>query len=507
MFPPLAMLASNLEGTEISSVLRPPALTVIVSLATFGILRALTGNSPKAALLTLLLILAAFSYGHLYALLKQTGFIDPGMVRHRFLLPVVAVGLGLVVWLIVKWIPNRDLFPALNIAALVLFMMPIFQTAKFALNSAARERASETLQECRLTVEEGSVPPDIYLIVLDAYERDDVLREMHGYDNSAFLESLENQGFYVARGSLSNYRHTEMTLASMLNLEYLQAIPESYSADSSNRQGFIPSISQNEARHQLECLGYQTVAFETGVYWTEWREADYYITSESSILESLHATGRLSRFEALLIDTTIGRAILDLATQMGLAPEIVADSPLDEHRERILFVFDQLERVPELPSPKFVFVHILSPHPPFVFGPTGEKVSFGRFETEPSLEEKNQLAAYADQVTYLNTRVLKVVERLLGNSATPPIVIIQGDHGWADRNAEDKLSILNAYYLPDGGTDRLYPTITPINSFRTVFDYYFDADYGSLQNLSYFSTEGRLFDFELIENSWSSEQD
>ena len=506
MFPPLAMLASNLEGTEISSVLRPLALTVIVSLATFGILRGLTGNSPKAALLTLLLILAAFSYGHLYALLKQTGFIDPGMVRHRFLLPVVAVGLGLFVWLIAKWNPNRDLFPALNTAALLLVIMPIFQTAKFALNSAAGERASETLQDCRLTVEEGSVPPDIYLIVLDAYERDDVLREMHGYDNSAFLESLENQGFYVARGSLSNYRHTETTLASMLNLEYLQSTPDNYSADSRNRQGFIPSISQNEVRLQLECLGYQTVAFETGVYWTEWQEADYYITSESSILESLHATGRLSRFEALLIDTTIGRAILDLATQMGLAPELVAESPLNEHRERILFVFDQLERVSELPSPKFVFVHILSPHPPFVFGPTGEKVSFGRFETEPSLEEKNQLAAYADQVTYLNTRVLKVVERLLGNAATPPIVIIQGDHGWADRNAEDKLSILNAYYLPDGGTDRLYPTITPINSFRTVFDYYFDAHYGSLQNLSYFSTEGRLFDFELIENSWTAEQ-
>ena len=191
---------------------------------------------------------------------------------------------------------------------------------------------------------------------------------------------------------------------------------------------------------------------------------------------------------------------------MGPATEVVAERPRDKHRGRLLFVYDQLGKVPNLPRPKFVFVHIRSPHRPFVFRPTGERVSFGRFETAPALSEGSQLSAYADQVAYLNTRVLEVVRRLLADSSTPPIIIIQGDHGWADRNAEDKLSILNAYHLPGGGAERLYPTITPINSFRTVFDYYFDGDFGLLQDLSYFSTDDRIFDFELVENSWSSGQ-
>ena len=500
MFPPLAMLAANLEGTEIDSIWRPMAVSVAISLAVFWLLRVLTRSSPKAALLTVFLILVTFSYGHLYSSLKQTGFIDPGLVRHRYLLPLVAVGLGLLIW----WIIRREssFVSALNVAALVLIAMPIYRTAQFALESESAKHASETPEECRLNLEDGQVPRDIYLIVLDAYERDDVLREMHGYDNSPFLEGLESQGFYVARGSLSNYRHTEMSLASILSMNYLQSNPDSYSVESGNRLGFMSNISQGEVRNQLNCLGYQTVAFETGVYWTEWRDAAHFISTELSILESFRAMGRLSRFEALLIDSTIGRAIFDLATQLGLAPEIVAEGPLDELRERILFVFDQLERVPELPSPKFVFVHILSPHPPFVFGPNGEKASFGQFETEPVSGEQRQLSAYADQVTYLNVRVLKAVEQILANSDVPPIIVIQGDHGWADRNAEDKLSILNAYHLPDGGADRLYPTITPINSFRTIFDHYFDSNYGLLEDLSYFSTENKLFDFELIENSW-----
>lgn len=505
MFPPLAMLASNLEGIEISAVLRPLAISVIVAIAIFGLLRTITGNAPKSALLTVALIVVAFSYGHVYEALKQTGIIDPGAIRHRYLLPLVLVGLILVFWRVARRNPNRSASPALNVIALALIAMPIYRITAFALESAAAQRVAEAQQECELTLAEGAVPPDIYLIVLDAYERDDVLREMHGYDNSPFLESLENSGFYVARGSLSNYRHTEMTLSSMLYMEYFQSGPDSHSEDPNNGQGNIPSITKNTVRHQLECLGYQTVAFETGAYWTEWRDADYYITSESNVLESLHATGRLSRFEALIIETSIVRAFFDLTTQLGFAQAIVLESPQDEHRERILFVFDQLERVADLPSPKFVFVHVISPHPPFVFGPTGERVSFGRFETDADLEEKELLAAYADQVSYLNVRILEVVDRLLNDSAAPPVMIIQGDHGWADRNAEDKLSILNSYYLPGAGIDLLYPKITPINTFRTIFDYYFGADYGLLEDLSYFSEDERPFDLEFVENTWSSE--
>ena len=505
LFPPLAMLANNLEGTEVGTVLRPLVLSVLLALAVFGLLRVITGDTPKASLLTIVLIAAAFSYGHVYSALKDSGLVDLRLIRHRFLLPLVLIVSILAFWWLIRRSSSWLAFPPLNLVALVLIAMPIYQITAFSIESAVAERAFDPSRECQISLKEGSVPPDIYHFVLDAYERDDVLREMHGYDNSPFLNSLENKGFYVAYGSLSNYRHTEMTLASMLNMDYLQSIPGSYSEDSKNRQGVIPRISKNEVRHQLECVGYKTVTFETGPYWTEWPDADYFITSESSILDSLHATGRMSRFEALIIETTIARAFFDLATQAGLTPAIVAETPLAEHRDRILFVFDQLERASDLPSPKFVYVHILSPHPPFVFGPGGEQVSFGRFETDPDLNEKDQLTLYADQVTYLNTRMLEVIEGILEDSTTPPLIIVHGDHGWADRNAEDKLSILNAFYLPNGGADLLYPTITPVNTYRTIFDYYFDSQLGLLEDLSYFSNNDRPFEFELVENSWSSE--
>jgi hypothetical protein len=79
-----------------------------------------------------------------------------------------------------------------------------------------------------------------------------------------------------------------------------------------------------------------------------------------------------------------------------------------------------------------------------------------------------------------------------------------GDHGWADRNMEDKLSILNAYLVPPQAAAQLSQTITPVNSFRVIFDAVFGGSYGQLPNVSYFSTETEEFDFVIVPNTWAS---
>ncbi len=113
------------------------------------------------------------------------------------------------------------------------------------------------------------------------------------------------------------------------------------------------------------------------------------------------------------------------------------------------------------------------------------------------------LRAYADQVTFLNGRLLRAFSEILEESEHRPIIILMGDHGWADRDMEDKLSILNAYLLPPEGTVRLYPTITPVNSFRLIFDAVFGSSLGLLPDVSYYSTESEEYEFRVVPNSWS----
>jgi hypothetical protein len=42
-----------------------------------------------------------------------------------------------------------------------------------------------------------------------------------------------------------------------------------------------------------------------------------------------------------------------------------------------------------------------------------------------------------------------------------------------------------AYYLPGSGKSKLYPSMTPVNSFRLIFDEYFGANYPLLQDKTY----------------------
>jgi hypothetical protein len=52
------------------------------------------------------------------------------------------------------------------------------------------------------------------------------------------------------------------------------------------------------------------------------------------------------------------------------------------------------------------------------------------------------------------------------------------------------MRILNAYYLPLKDCDLVYDSITPVNTFRVIFNCYFGTNYKLLEDKSYNS-----FDF------------
>ena len=83
-------------------------------------------------------------------------------------------------------------------------------------------------------------------------------------------------------------------------------------------------------------------------------------------------------------------------------------------------------------------------------------------------------------------------------------MILQSDHGpssitgWDDPSREllnERMNILNAYYLPGDGQKVLYPSITPVNSFRLIFNQYFGAKFQRHEDKSYFSTKVKPYGF------------
>ena len=375
----------------------------------------------------------------------------------------------------------------LNVASIVLVAIPVWMIVSTLYTSNIQvQMAKERQAQFEVPVgKQTQSVPDIYLIIVDGYGRADMLQNIYGYDNSQFMNFLKEKGFYVADRSTSNYPQTELSLSSMLNLQYMDEYVEGF-GENSDRSALRELLQHTRVRQLLRDMGYTFIALPSATLFAQMKDADMYFSLSS---------GDLNEFEGLLLSSTV----------LGVAVESWGvDLPIQSyelHRRYVLFALEKLRQVPDIPGPKFVFAHIMSPHPPFIFDRDGGFIipdrPYSTWDASlfPGTSAEYQ-RGYTDQMIFLNGKLTEVVTDILAKSANPPVIILQGDHGPGafyntleldDSCLVERYSILNAYFFPDQNYELLYPTITPVNSFRVVLDQYFGADLDLLEDRNYFA--------------------
>ena len=224
VYPVLALLAFNISEVDLSSGLRPVTVALVVVGFLAFILRLVHRDWRRAALSLTIILILFYSYGHIYILLKGVNVDGFYLFRHRTLILIWVGGGFLILWQV--WRKPINLATAtsmLNVVGLFLLILPSFQLiSSFLQSRASQAQAAQNTQT--LDLEVGNEPPDIYYIILDGYGRADVLKDEYGYDNSDFLNTLRDWGFYVADCSQSNYAQMQMSLASSLNFNYIDAL-------------------------------------------------------------------------------------------------------------------------------------------------------------------------------------------------------------------------------------------------------------------------------------------
>ena len=488
LIPTLVLLASNLGQVRPTIGYRALALSVLFALGLLILFRLLLGDWSRAGLLTSLGLLLFFSYGHVYNALRSIELGGTTLGRHRFLVPVWLV-LGLLgMWFIWKrGVHTPGLTAALTLGLGAALLIPLVQILSFQVSgNSARESSLSSLVQ-----PDGEPLPDIYYVVLDAYTSGSVLLDTYELDNEPFLDGLRQMGFFVADCSQSNYAQTELSLVSTLNMNYLVELIDESDPD---RSQLWPLLRHSDARFLIEELGYSTVAFETGYYWSEWEDADEYLAPDRGLLEGMNA------FEGTLLRSTAAWALIDALPALPAFLVRDLDRSPDAHRDRLTFVFDELERLPTQSGPKFVFAHIVSPHRPFVFDADGNPVDddYDWARSEIGLDQYK--AGYREQLQYVNARMEQILERIIEGSTVPPIIVIQGDHGPEEGSSSDRMSILNAIYMGDAQVGEIYSTITPVNTFRMLFGEQFDADLPLIQDASLFSIYDDPYEYAEITN-------
>ena len=495
----LTLVAINMGKFVPWMAVRSLVFFILVIAILYWPLKWFTRSPHKAALLLTLFLAAFFTYGHIHNLLAGIRLLGINFGRHRTLVLIwLAILASGAYWLARTRRDLQGVTRVLNVVLIIALCFPIFQIARYEIQSLLNSTRTVKAEKAALPsiypdliIPAGQNSPDIYYIILDTYARQDTLQTYFEFDNSDFLSQLQAMGFYVARCSQSNYATTELSLSSSLNLNYLDVLGNN-SKQIYTHPELYRLIQESAARQMLEEAGYRVVAFDSGFSPTDLKDADEYLTRTGEPFKS-YLFGGINSFEALELQTSAGLLLYDAKSALPKTLRSFLDAAYTQHRERILYAFNKLETAPQMPGPKFVFVHILAPHSPFVFGVNGEIV--GRrfpFTLNNDLEiadPKLYVEGYRNQIQYINHRTLQMLQEILLASPTPPIIILQGDHGPKAGIASQsgRMAILNAYYLPGGG-DNLYATITPVNTFRVIFNHYFGGQFELLPDISFFST-------------------
>ncbi len=481
-YPVLKLLANNIGEVGLDAGVRPLMVSLLFGGLLFLVLWLIFRRAHKAAFLAALWLALFFSYGHLYDSLDEkypdanyTTWLTVGWI----ILFLIAL-----VWAAIPRLTFVAATSTLNAIALALIVMVGWQ-----LLSQVQPASAHALALSDAPIQNDLVrpdnPPDVYFFLLDSYGRADLLRQAYGFDNSEFLNELERRGFYVAECSQSNYVRTEISLGSSLNMQYLQELSDKFSPDTTKRGLLWDSLKHNAVRYNFESMGYETITFDTGFEWLNIEDSDHFMSPPP-------ISSGMTEFEGLFLRTTLAR----YAQEWGwVDPDYLMGVSF---RDRFHNVFNSVDDITRMPQPTFAYLHLISPHPPFVFDPEGNPTYPPDFWNEQRMYPATLYQkGYVNQLQFLNKKILQAVDTILAESDVPPVIIIQGDHGPWLQPKDKRMWILAAMHLPNHN-DKLYPTISPVNFFRLVFNEYFGGKYELLEDVSYFSPVPKLYDFSKV---------
>jgi sulfatase-like protein len=368
-----------------------------------------------------------------------------------------------------RQLPWSSLTRLMNLVTIVLVAILVARAAGSMLavappTAAAGERPSTPTAQL----------PDVIVLLLDAHGREDILADQYDEDVSGFLGALRDRGFYVSPRARSNYMNTQLTLASMFNMTHVSEINLPPQTASTYNVALRASLDRNPAFAALRAAGYHVGAVSPGYEGVALRSADMFLEG-----------GQASELESVLIANSGLRHALT-----AFAPDALAN----QARERVLWNLEPDHWLPgvapaaTLARPYFLFVHVPSPHFPYLFDRTGGPVNDrpvvvtgrGTPATRSPAELDATAALYSAQLAYVDGLAIQALDEVIANVPTDAVIVVLGDHGpdayidWDHLETTptlERFATLFAARTP--GMDRLFGDgPTPVNLIPTLLNSY-----------------------------------
>lgn len=489
-------MSQNLSETAVPDVLPALGGAVAAAAAVWLVVLALHRRADAfAAAVAALWVAAGVYYVGLFGALNiRIG----GAYSMVLMLPVALAGLAVATFALHRLRGlAAPVHVVLSVLAAVLLATPLVKVAAYEWrNGAARavydpDRAAAELVELAGPIaapaDGAARPPDIYHFLFDRYGSAETMNDPYGI-TATIGERLAERGFFVAEDSHSNYLKTGQSLASTFYLDYLDLLDRDPRIDGSSWHPIYAMLEDHRAARFLRDQGYEVLQY--GSWWKG--------THRNVVADGNRPYG-FNEFTMYYLRQTVLRTALAFAPGSDFARRLDWDNG---QCQRVARQIEEIKAIGARDKPVYVFAHLLIPHDPMVFGPDGSCLSFAESTARGGAQ------GYADQVAYADKIITDVVGALQDRPA-PPVILIQADEGpypvrdydipWQDAAPKElaiKSGILSAYYFPDGEYSALYPDISPVNSYRVLFDKYFGADLPLLPDrLMVFPVDGKFYEF------------
>jgi len=473
IYPIIFLFSVNVDSVFPEEIIFPLFLVIVVTFLIWITLGHLLKSRIKSGFIVSSGLVLFFTYGHIYIWLDELQKTD--LSHLVVIIPgLVILALGSYFFIRTKKSLNNPT-KIVNVIAASLVIISLLGSGEYLFTETpSNEILSEGPLERTIIHSSEENFPDVYYIILDSYAGSESLQRFLNYDNSEFTDFLINKEFYISAESYSNYRHTKISIPTTLNMNYLDKISEIRGIDYTNGLEIIKISRDNEVLKNFKSKGYTTYAIEAGSMPTNnMKNIDFRLCVKNHL--------SVSDFDIMLIQTSI------------LNP-IHVELFSDEQRDRILCGFTELSKMAlRDDAPKFVFAHLMIPHQPYLFGANGEQINPKHLTLNDKGKGVWNADLYLEQLKFANLKMKEVISKLT-NTNNPPVIIIQSDHGMRGIETQDTFEYeyvlrsfnnFKAYYFPKVGQNIEFETTTPINSFRVLFNLYFDDEYDILEDRIY----------------------
>ena len=395
---------------------------------------------------------------------------------------------------------------ALGVATAILLATQLVQTVPVLMQAQAAEVATD-VDGVNAATPAAVAPkavdrrdgrrPDVFLIVLDKYSSGAWLSHTYGVDHKPFEDSLRALGFVVPTGARANYAHTQIALASFLNWRLIE-----------NTEG-QPRLTWNAMRALID----------TARIWDAFQKNGYRLVT---IPTTFPATRTLARADVELrpphhqsvpfAETWRVNSPLSLVPGKKNAP---MPYPAETVKD-IEWKLGMLQSLPDSAGPVFAFMHLLSPHEPYLFNPDCSPGEPWWPLTDQGADFERIREAYAVQVVCLDRMLLRTVRSLLARPGVRPVIILQADHGHGQISVDplrgftltegelsperlgERFGIFAGYLFP-GADTAVYNDISAVNVMPLVLRSVFGTGATRLPDRSLWSSYQDAFRFSEVD--------